>query len=131
MAEVLRQFLPDGVVGNIEAFIPRRPEVEWETLYGSTTIYETKHFLTYGGGPEGGFVYFYRERSAGWYRWERDWGTEPTYTKIAGGQVATTWIGDTECIGILPDDGYDWNNDEDDNNDITILHDDMMQDRED
>ena len=128
MAEVLRQFLPDGVVGNIEAFIPRRPEVEWETLYGSTTIYETKHFLTYGGGPEGGFVYFYRERPAGWYRWERDWGTEPTYTKIPGGQVATAWIDDVEKIGILPDDDYDW--DEDEDYDIMILYDELMQDRD-
>ena len=83
MVEALRHFMPDGVVENIDAFIPRRPEIEWEAVYGSTTIYGTQHFITHGGGLEGGYVYF-RERPAGWYRWERSWGTPPTYTKLGG-----------------------------------------------
>jgi hypothetical protein len=78
--------------------IPRRPEVERNTVYGITITYETKRFLTYDGGPEGGFVYFYRERSAGWYGWERDWETEPTYTKIRSGQVATAWIDHSQSL---------------------------------
>jgi hypothetical protein len=128
MVEALLHILPLDIVDRIADLVPRRPEVEWETLYGSTTIYETKHFLTYGGGPEGGFVYFYRERAAGWYRWERDWGTEPTYTKIRSGRVATAWIDDVEKIGILPDDDYDW--DEDEDYDVMILYDELMQDRD-
>ena len=131
MVEALLHILPLDIVDRIADLVPRRPEVEWETVYGITVIYKTRHIITYGGGPEGGYVYFYKERCPGWYKWERTWGTEPTYTKIPSGQVATTWIDDTEYIGILPDDGYDWNNDEDDNDDITILHDDMMQDRDD
>ena len=78
MVEALLHILPLDIVDRIADLVPRpRPEVEWETLYGITTNYETKHFITYGGGPEGDFVYFCRERSAGLYRWERNWGTEP------------------------------------------------------
>ena len=61
MVELLRSILPDEVVDNIEAFMPEDPEYEWETVYGSTRIYQTNHTITYGGGPEGGYVYFYRE----------------------------------------------------------------------
>ena len=77
MVEALRYIMPDGVVEDIDAFIPRRPEIEWEAVYGSTTIYATQRFITHGGGPGGGYVYFYRERPAGWYRWERSWGAPP------------------------------------------------------
>ena len=58
MVEALRYIMPDGVVENIDAFIRRRPEIEWEVVYGSTTIYATQHFITYGGGPEGGMFIF-------------------------------------------------------------------------
>ena len=40
-------------------------ELEWETLYGWTMIYQTKHYITYGGGPEGGYVYFLESGSQG------------------------------------------------------------------
>ena len=40
-------------------FIPMdEDEDEWETLYGFTEIYQTQHYLTSGGGPEGGYVFF-------------------------------------------------------------------------
>ena len=42
--------------------------------------------------------------------------------------MATAWIDDVEKIGILPDDDYDWDDDEDCV--IMILHDDMMQNRD-
>ena len=128
MVEALLHVLPLGIVDHVAGIIPRRPEVEWETVYGITVIYKTRHIITYGGGPEGGYVHFYKERPAGWYRWERAWGPEPTYTKIAGGQVATAWIDDVEKIGILPDDDYDW--DEDEDYDVMILYDELMQDRD-
>ncbi len=35
-------------------------------FYGSVNIYKTEHVVTYGGGPEGGYVYFYKERDPGW-----------------------------------------------------------------
>jgi hypothetical protein len=57
MVEVLSQILPEGVVEQIAELIPEDPEIEWETTYGSTVIWRTKHFITYGGGPEGGYVY--------------------------------------------------------------------------
>ena len=102
MTEVLNLVFPEGIVDLIAELVPQDPEVEWESLYGSTTIYRTKHFITYGGGPEGGYVYFYREREAGWYSWERNWGTPPVYTKVEG-QIAFCF-GDSELIAVVPHD---------------------------
>ena len=67
----------EAIVQNIQDLIPPDPEplVDW-------------HYITHGGGPEGGYVYFYREREAGWYKWERDWLRPPTYTKLETGVVA-------------------------------------------
>ena len=46
MVEVLRRILPDDLVEHIASLIPRETEVEWETVYGATTIYRTKHYIT-------------------------------------------------------------------------------------
>ena len=58
--------------------------------------------ITYGGGPEGGYVYFYREREPGWYSWHRDWFQKPTYIKLEG--IAVFRINDdgNEFIAIVP-----------------------------
>ncbi len=63
--------------------------MDWETVYGTVNIYKTNHLVTYGGGPEGGYVYFRKERDPGWHRWHRTWLQPPTYAKILTGQVAT------------------------------------------
>ncbi len=78
--------------------------MDWETVYGTVNNYKSKHLVTYGGGPEGGYVYFYKERDPGWYRWHRTWFQPPVYTKMLTGQVATK-IGEDggEYIGVLPD----------------------------
>ena len=48
-----------SIIDLIYDFIPLdEDEDEWETLYGCTEIYETQHYLTSGGGPEGGYVFF-------------------------------------------------------------------------
>ena len=48
-----------SIIDLIYDFIPLdEDEDEWETLYGCTEIYETQHYLTYGGSPEGGYVFF-------------------------------------------------------------------------
>ena len=122
MVEVLNQVLPEGIVDHIAGLIPEDPEIEWETVYGSTMIHKTKHFITYGGGPEGGYVYFYREREAGWYKWERGWFQQPTYTKLDG-TIAIWWDDDVERIGVVPND-YEPPEDED----ITIMTADFMED---
>ena len=103
MVEVLNQVFPDGVVDLIAELVPEDPEIEWEEVFGSTVIYKTKHMITYGGGPEGGYVYFYREREAGWYKWERGWFQEPRYTKVDG-QVAIWFDDGVERIAVVPDD---------------------------
>ena len=119
MAELLNQLFPDDIAVNIAEYIP--PPIEWTTVYGSTKIYQTKHIVTYGGGPEGGFVYFYREREAGWYSWDRGWFQQAVYTKVDG-KIAIWWDDDVERIGVVP---HDYEPDEDE--DIRIMDDDIMQ----
>ena len=121
MVEVLNQILPEGVVDQIAELIPEDPEIEWDTTYGSTVIWRTKHFITYGGGPEGGYVYFYRERERGWYKWERGWFQEPTYTKVDG-QVAIWFDDGVERIAVVP---HDYEPDEDE--DIIICSDEWSE----
>ena len=106
MALAFVNIFDENIVQNIQDLIPPDPEplVDWETLYGAERIYQTKHYITHGGGPEGGYVYFYREREAGWYKWERDWFRPPTYTKLETGVVAMIIMEDgAERIGVLPD----------------------------
>ena len=78
--------------------------MDWGTVYGIVNIYKTSHLVTYGGGPEGGYVYCWRERDPGWYRWHRNWFQPSTCTKILSGQVAAKFGEDwVEYIGINPD----------------------------
>ena len=81
MAIAFLNVFDESIVQNIQDFLPTDPDPleDFETLYGSIRIYQTKHYITYGGGPEGGYVYFYKEREAGWYKWHCDWGQKPTY----------------------------------------------------
>ena len=74
MAVALLSVFHVDVVQNIHDFIPRRPDVEWEIIAGYTMICKAQHLQTFSGGrggPEGGYVYFYKERLPGWYRWNR------------------------------------------------------------
>ena len=41
-----------------------------------------KHYITYGGGPEGGIVHL---KNKGWYAWHRSWGVACTYLKVPDG----------------------------------------------
>jgi len=122
MTEVLSQIFPEGVAENIVEFIPEQEDVAGETVYGSTTIYRTKHIITYGGGPEGGYVYFFRERAPGWYSWHRDWFKEAVYTKLDGQVLAVWWDDGVERVGVVP---LDYEPDE--NEDIRILDNEHME----
>ena len=109
---------------NIQDFIPQQT-VDWETLYGKCRIYQTDHYITYGGGPEGGYVYFYREREAGWYHWHRDWNGKPEYTQIEDGIVVFRIDEDgCECVAIVP---HMWEYEQDEDNVIIIGDDEEMQ----
>ena len=57
MNTVLKTVFDSNVVANIAAFVPV-DEFEIDTLFGFTHIAGVKHYITYGGGPEGGYVYF-------------------------------------------------------------------------
>jgi hypothetical protein len=61
----------DSITQNTQDFLLQRFS-DWEPLYGNNRTYETDHYLTYGGGPEGGYVYVSRERDPGWYSWNRE-----------------------------------------------------------
>ena len=100
MAEVLANVLPDGLIEHITDFIG--DGLDWDYVYGTTTIYETQHIVTYGGGPEGGFVFFFREREPGWYSWERDWFQEPTYKKLDGILVQKFTEDGAEYVAVAP-----------------------------
>ena len=42
MVEVLSHVFPEGVVDHIAELIPEDPEIEWETVFGSTVIYNIR-----------------------------------------------------------------------------------------
>ena len=91
----------DTIIQNIQDFLPQET-IEWDNLYGKCRIYHTDHYITYGGGPEGGFVYFYREREPGWYSWHRGWMEKPTYVKIEGVVVFRINEEGSEFIAAVP-----------------------------
>ena len=105
MNTALKSVFESGVVNNILAFVPV-DNFEIDTLFGFTHIAGVKHYITYGGGPEGGFVYFASQRpgKSSWFTWHRDWFKEAVYTKVKKGQVAFLMHSDgSEHITILPD----------------------------
>ena len=105
MSAALKSVFDSHVVANILAFVPL-DDFQIETLYGFTHINGVKHYITYGGGPEGGFVYFTsKRRNRGrWYRWNREWFAKAGYARVETGQVAFLIHDDgSEQIAILPD----------------------------
>ena len=104
MAIALLNVFDVDVVQNIQDFI------HWEEKAGYTMICKTRHVQTYSGGPEGGWVYFYKERRPGWYWWNRSWGREPCYAYTDDGIVAVKWTAKVKYIGVLPDnyEKYNW-----------------------
>ena len=105
MNTALKSVFDSGIVANIAAFVPE-DNFEIDTLFGFTHIAGVKHFITYGGGPAGGYVYFASQRpgKSSWFKWHRDWFKEAVYAKIREGQVAFLIHSDgSEEITILPD----------------------------
>ena len=118
----------DSILQKIQDFIPQQIML-WETLYGKCRIYQTDHFITYGGGPEGGYVYFYREREAGWYSWHRDWHTGMAYTKLDARQMVVFRIDEDGCEFVAAV-SHAWEYDQDDDEIIIIGDDVEMQGRD-
>ena len=117
----------DSILQNIQDFIPQET-IEWDNLYGKCHIYRTDHYITYGGGPEGGYVYFYREREPGWYSWNRGWLGKPTYAKIEGVVVFRIDEDGSECIAVVPNGRWEYEADEDET--IIVGDHDEMQGRD-
>jgi len=131
MALALLNMFDELVVERIQDFLPEDPPdpfEDFEYLLGTVQIYQTKHYVTHSGGPEGGFVYFYREREAGWYRWSRNWGTPPAYEKLETGVVLMVSFPDgSERIGIAPE-NWDELCEFDDEISVLVADDETMQD---
>ena len=131
MALALLNMFDEAVVERIQDFLPEDPPdpvEDFDYLLGTVKIYQTKHYVTHSGGPEGGYVYFYRERSPGWYRWWRNWGTPPTYEKLETGVVLMVSFPDgSERIGIAPD-NWDELYEFDDEISVLVADDETMQD---
>ena len=104
MSLALLPVLNVELIDRIYDFLPTEPEIVWETLYGTDRIYETEHWCTYGGGPSGGYVYFYKERPRGWYRWSWSGLREPVYEPITSGIMVWKHAYDEdEKCAIIPD----------------------------
>jgi hypothetical protein len=73
------------------------PEIEWEQIYGHTNINGTRHLITYGGGGDGGYVYFAKSHAPGRWAWSRNWFQPPQYVKIEE-NVFVKWEGGIEYI---------------------------------
>ena len=118
----------DSILQKIQDYIPQQIML-WETLYGKCRIYQTDHFITYGGGPEGGYVYFYREREAGWYSWHRDWFTGTTYIKLDDRLLVVFRIDEDGCefVAVVSD---IWEYEQDEDESIIIGDDAEMQGRD-
>jgi len=87
MASALMNVFDAHVAQLILDMVPEDRDPELETVYGFVFIDGVKHLLTHGGGPEGGYVYFFERRDRGWYRWHRTWGQEATYERVVDGNV--------------------------------------------
>ena len=61
MNTALKSVFDSNVLANIAALVPV-DDFEIDTLFGFTHIAGVKHYITYGGGPEGGYVYFASQR---------------------------------------------------------------------
>ena len=122
MAVAFLNLFDANVVQNIMAYVPLN--LDFYPLFGTTTIYRKKHYVTYGGGPEGGFVYFTTGREQGWYKWHRGDGEKATYERVEKGQVAFLINADgSEEIGVLPE-GWENAVDIDDLAEMVIIADD-------
>jgi len=60
MSVALKNKLADNEVDLINEYYDRRKPLEWQELLAYKFINNVKHWITYGGNPHGGFVYFYK-----------------------------------------------------------------------
>ena len=89
------------------SFDRRTDWTKYNGLYGWTMIGpngKVKHYITYGGGPEGGLV---RCKNRGWYVWHRDWGVAVTYLKVPDGLDPVYYDNDgAENVKLATNDYY-------------------------
>jgi hypothetical protein len=98
--------------------VKEEEEESWETVYGTTGINGANHIITYGGGPEGGFVMM----NSKWYSWNREWFNVATYTLLTGQKLIWRHLdGEDEKCKVVPqeyevqEDEHDWDPEEWDN----------------
>ena len=67
-------------------------EESWESVYGTTGINGANHIITYGGGPEGGYVMM----NSAWYEWNREWFNLATYRWLVGKKLIWRHLDDED-----------------------------------
>ena len=78
-------------------------------------IHGREHFITYGGGPEGGFVYFGENREPGhhgWYSWNQEWGEVVSYENLLNQWLVLRQRAYYQCEVKIVSDGYVLQDDE-------------------
>ena len=106
MVEVLTRFLPDAIVDNIAAYAA----INWEKVIAREWVWNVEHLVIHRSGrdsygsEQGGYVYLYRDREPGWYKWKAHY-EPPVYTKIDG--TIAWWdydFGSNYKIAVVPHD---------------------------
>jgi len=102
----MSNILPAAIAQHISEYAEDVEEEyeEWETIYGCAEIYDVKHFVTYGGGPEGGYVFFQEplpDIEPGWYRWHRTWFQPPSYTPLEPHETVIYKNDDCEGVRVV------------------------------
>ena len=95
------------------SFDQRNDWTRFNGLFGWTMIGprgKVKHYITYGGGPEGGIVHL---KNRGWYVWHRSWGVAVTYLKVPDGLDPVYYYGEdgVERVKLITGD-YECGDDE-------------------
>ena len=109
MVVALLNWFDPRILDVIHEYVYKRPFFDWRRVYGYTFMYKTRHFVT-DSHPRGGYVYVYRERTTGWYRWYIDFLDDETqYPWLTLNDMAYKWEDDgrSEYMAILPADFHD------------------------
>ena len=80
---LLKTCLPEGAIDKIFEYHGEGEDddddEEWEQVYGTFNIRGRTHYITYGGGPEGGYAL---NRHGVFYSWGREWFEECRYQTL-------------------------------------------------
>lgn len=117
MSVALKNKLVENVVDLINDYYDKRKPLEWEKVITYKYINGFKHWITYEGNPNGGYVYFYKVKKSGWYKWHKRINSkDPVYEWISP-RLGYKIENNTSYLAVLPHDfdpNEEWGDDEND-----------------